>query len=454
MSSTTGSPPAKSRRKKGAARPQTSRCLSTSEIARSLKTFDIWATHQNLEQVSYLDIPADIKDDVTQVFAIIPRLPASWVDPNSPEFKSLSKLATKDMMDFFMEIHRQNPNLFGEIAESKIPGLFPKMVAVHSAWRRLKMMRESKEKYSEADFAANVYNVFRSPAIRESTHRVHCTISLPQPLVTTNLGPESLRILGTKAASPDCVVLCPAASLRAMSLSLKSPFQVLKRHKNVVKSGSATKCSSFRYQSTPCAVPPETAAFQFVSSIWEDKKPMHAMLEDAYRQNRMATTAAARHLHSLHVNAPVFGLVWASGTVRAHVDWCRAPEKKKPPVVFSAPYRKEGGEDGSDGADIFHEWQLDRAADIAEVSFVIENIDDWTNSGFRQRAISGVEDLVESVVNKGEAYIPWRRVGDLASSSAPAKENNTVISASTTTSAQSTPPQQKVRSRRHKYSKA
>ncbi|KAJ6509385.1 hypothetical protein C8R47DRAFT_965641 [Mycena vitilis] len=418
-------------------------------IARSLKTFDIWGTHQNLEQVSYLDIPADIKDDVTQVFAIIPRLPAFWVDPVVP-FKSSQHL--------FMNIehHRQNPSLFGEIAKSKIPGLFPKMVAVHSAWRRLKMMRESKEKYSEADFAANVYNVFRSPAIRESTHRVHCAISLPQPLVTTNLGPESLRILATKAASPDCVVLCPAASLRAMSLSLKSPFQVLNRHKDVVKSGSATKCSSFRYQSTPCAVPPETPAFQFVSSIWEDKKPMHAMLEDAYRQNRMATTAAARHLHSLHVNAPVFGLVWASGTVRAHVDWCRAPEpdKKKPPVVFSAPYRKEGAEDGSGGADIFHEWQLDRAADIAEVSFLIEEIDNWTMDGFRKRAISGVESLVESVVNKREAYIPWRRVGDLKSSSASAKENSTVISASTTTSAQSTPPQQKIRSRRHKYSKA
>lgn len=314
------------------------------------------------------------------------------------------------------------------------------------------MMRKSKEKYSEADYAANVYNVFRSPAIRESTHKVQCNISLPQPIVVANLGPETIRVLGTKAASPDCLVMIPSPSIRALSLSIDSPFQVLKRHPKVTKSGNASKCSSFRFQSTPCAVPPETAAFQFISSFWEDKKPVHQMLEDAYRQNRMSTTAAARHLHSLHVKAPVFGLVWASGTVRAHVDWCSTPEgKNKPPVVYSAPYRvitEDEAEDQSDGADIFHEWNLDRAADIAEVFFLIENIDHWTMNGFRERAISGVDDLLESVVKKGQAYIPWKRVGDLASSSAPAKENTTVISASTSSSAQSTPPQK--RSRRHR----
>jgi hypothetical protein len=130
--------------------------------------------------------------------------------------------------------------------------------------------------------------------------------------------------------------MIPSASIRSLSLSANSAFQVLKRHPSVLKSGTASKCSSFRFQSTPCTAPPETPAFQFVSSIWEDKKPVHQMLEDAYRQNRMATAAAARHLHSLHVNAPVFGLVWASGTVRAHVDWCIKPEgKHKPPVSLS-----------------------------------------------------------------------------------------------------------------------
>lgn len=55
------------------------------------------------------------------------------------------------------------------------------------------------------------------------------------------------------------------------------------------------------------------------------------MLDDAYRQNRMATAAAVRHLHSLHVKAPVFGLVWSDGSVRAHVDWC-VSQGQEPPV--------------------------------------------------------------------------------------------------------------------------
>ncbi|KAJ7900186.1 hypothetical protein B0H14DRAFT_2672638 [Mycena olivaceomarginata] len=294
--SSTSSPPAKLKKRKGATKPPTSRSLSASEIAKNLTNFEIWSSYNKCEQVSYSDIPADFRDDVEKVFdcSSKPKLPASWVD--------------------------------AEDCDSS-PRLFSNMVIVHSAWRRLKMMKQSKEKYSEADYAANVYNVFRSPAIRESTHRVQCSISLPQPIVTTNLGPETYPHIGHKDSHP-----------------------------NVVKTGNVSKCSSFRFQSTPLVVPPETAAFQFCSSFWEDKKPVHQMLEDAYRQNRMATTASARHLHSHHVKAPVFGLVWASGTVRAHVDWCSAAEEKsKHPVVYSAPYRIE---DRGDGADIFHEWQV------------------------------------------------------------------------------------------------
>ncbi|KAJ7487434.1 hypothetical protein B0H11DRAFT_1913140 [Mycena galericulata] len=353
-------------------------------IARNFKHFEIWVAAQNCEQVSFSDIPDDFKDDVDNIFDFCkPRLPASWVD--------------------------RSPHLFSDDITDTL-GLFGKMTIVHSAWKRLKLMRKSKEKWSEADFAANVYNVFRSPAIRESTHKVQCTVSLPQPLVTSNLSAETARILGTKAASPDCLVMIPTTgSIRSLSLALDSPFQVLKRHPKVKGSGTASKCSSFRFQITPCAVPPETPAFQFISSFWEDKKPVHQMLEDAYRQNRMATTAAVRHLHSLHVVAPVIGLVWASGTVRAHVDWCST--HKTPcslhinlKVVYSAPYRvvKEDEDDNNedDNAGIFHEWQLDRASDIVEVFFLIENIDRWTMNGFRERAIRGVHDLVDSVVQK------------------------------------------------------
>ncbi|KAJ7293426.1 hypothetical protein C8J57DRAFT_1551915 [Mycena rebaudengoi] len=422
-------------------RPKASRCPSASEIARNLKHFEVWSVHQNCEQVSYSDVPVDLKADVAKVFDISTgKLPSSWLDSKSPEFKSLSQLATGDFLEFLKEIHASRPELFCD-KTADVQGLFSKMTFVHSAWKRLNIMRKSKERWSEADYAANVYNVFRSPAIRESTHRVQCAISLPQPLVTTNLGTDAARILGTKTSSPDCLVMIPSASIRSLSVTANSAYQVLKRHKNVTKSGNATKCSSFRYQSTPCVVPPENPAFQFISSFWEDKKPLHNMLDDAYRQNRMSTAAAVRHLHSLHVNAPVFGLVWASGTVRAHVDWCRTPQgKQRPAVVYSAPYQRTAVEDDEREADIFHEWQLDRASDIVEVFFLIENIDHWTMSGFRDKVVQGVNDLVDSVVEKSQKYEPWKRVGDLIPS-APAKENKVSISASTTSSAQSTPPQ-------------
>ncbi|KAF7339600.1 hypothetical protein MSAN_02174500 [Mycena sanguinolenta] len=443
MSSTSGSPRQLKSKKKGATKPPAKRSPSASEIARNFKNFEIWSSHNRCEQASFEDLPEDFKDDVHEIFDFSskPRLPSSWLDHNSPEFKSLATLASKGLIKFLEEIHDQNPKLFGEIEDSKVPGLLEKIGIVHSAWRRLDMMKQSKEKYSEADYAANVYNVFRSPAIQESTLRVQCNISLPQPVVTTALDPETVRILGTKAAAPDCAMMIPSAAISSLSLSKNSPFQVLKRHPNVVKSGNVSKCSSFRFQSTPLVAPPEMPAFQFCSSFSEDKKPVHQMLEDAYRPNRMSTTAAARHLHTHHVVAPIFGLVWASGTVRAHVDWWAVPEgpgKNKHPTIYSAPYLVE---DRGEGADTFHEWQLDKAADIVEVFFLIENIDHWTVNGFCERVIKGVKDLQESVVKRKEPYIAWKRVGDLSPSSATAKENNVAISASTTSSAQSTPPQ-------------
>lgn len=159
---------------------------------------------------------------------------------------------------------------------------------------------------------------------------VHCSISLPQPLSLAKMGTHAVHILNTKTVIPDCAILIPAASIRSLSHSAKSPFKILKSHSSVVNSGNASKGTSFRYQSTPCARLPDMPSFEFVSSFWEDKKPIHNMLEDAYRQNRMATTAALRHLHSLRIKTPIFGLVWASGTVRAHVDWCKCEEGKTP----------------------------------------------------------------------------------------------------------------------------
>jgi len=174
----------------------------------------------------------------------------------------------------------------------------------------------------------------------------------------------------------------------------------------VARTGSPSKGSSFRFQSTPCATLPDQPGFEFVSSFWEDKKPVHQMLEDAYRQNRMATAAAVRHLHSLRIKAPVFGLVWSSGTVRAHVDWSKG-EEEPTPTILSAPYPAL---DGS-----FHEWALDRPSDILQVYFLIRNIDIWTTTRFRDLVVEGVNDLLYSVVHKEHKYEPWKRVGDLSS---------------------------------------
>jgi hypothetical protein len=47
--------------------------------------------------------------------------------------------------------------------------LYAEIVTVFSAWKRLCRMRQSKEKWSEADFAANVYALFNHPLYSPST---------------------------------------------------------------------------------------------------------------------------------------------------------------------------------------------------------------------------------------------------------------------------------------------
>lgn len=133
-----------------------------------------------------------------------------------------------------------------------------------------------------------------------------------------------MRILRARTVVPDCAIFIRAASVRRLSLSRTSPWKILNGHPGVKppRSVAAVSEATFRYQTSPCAALPEDPCFEFVSSVWEDKKPAHELLEHAYRQNRMAAVAAVRHLHSLRVQAPVFGLVWSDGTVRAHVDWC------------------------------------------------------------------------------------------------------------------------------------
>ena len=183
--------------------------------------------------------------------------------------------------------------------------------------------------------------------------------------------------------------------------------------------------------------------FEFISSFWEDKKPVHSLFEDAYRQNRMATTSAARHLHSLGVDAPVLGLIWASGGVRSHIDWCTSKGSEHPvgscllhvfsstdhhhidQIVYSAPYP---GEPGQRQSGYFREWRLEKPCDILQVYLLIRNIDIWTVGKFRDRVLTGIQGLAEAVKREERGYLPWKRVGDLkpALSSKRKKENISV----------------------------
>lgn len=154
-------------------------------------------------------------------------------------------------------------------------------------------------------------------------------IGLPQPPTRCQIRAPSVRILNAKSVVPDGAVFVPEKSIQELSLAAESAFKRLKR--SGLTGPAARGEESFACQSTPSVQLPRTPGFQFASSFWEDKKPVHSLLDDAYRQNRMSTAAAVRHLNSLHVKAPVFGLVWSDGCVRAHVDWC-VNKGQEPPV--------------------------------------------------------------------------------------------------------------------------
>lgn len=146
---------------------------------------------------------------------------------------------------------------------------------------------------------------------------------------------EAWRAVHPKSAVPDGAVFIKASSIRCLSYSLRSPFKVLNVHPSVTRHSRVRLEQGFRFQTTPCTRLPETACFEFIGSVWEDKKPCHEMLEQAYRQNRMSTAACVRMIYSLGVKSCVFGLVWADGIVRAHVDWCSDSHRERPVSIHT-----------------------------------------------------------------------------------------------------------------------
>ncbi|OCH96056.1 hypothetical protein OBBRIDRAFT_359785 [Obba rivulosa] len=390
------------------------RCHSTSEIARNVKNFETWSTYQHCEEAAYKDMPDELEPDIKKVFNVHRKLPAEWMDQSCEAYQSLKSYVTADFLDFLDNAYHASPKLFSpKVLAKDSQDLLSDIQCVYAAWKRLQKMRSSSRRWSEADYVANVYNVFRSPALNESDYRAQCSMSLPQPLSDNALTLKAIKSLNAKTASPDGAIFIPTRFIRELSHSSTSPYKLLKTHPNVADSGSAGGESSFRYQSTPCANLPDTATFEFASAFWEDKKPLHHMLEDAYRQNRMATTAAVRQLHSLNVQAPIFGLVWSQGKVRAHVDWWTVKPDAAYPTVRSAAYPGRKG-DRRRTSGIFHEWNLEEPNDMLEVFLLIRNIDRWTIGRFRERVIAGVNQLCDDVIQGRHQFQPWKRRGDLA----------------------------------------
>jgi solute carrier family 25 carnitine/acylcarnitine transporter 20/29 len=90
------------------------------------------------------------------------------------------KELTPEFIAFIKKAHRACPSLFYSSTENQEENeadtitrqaLFTDLHAVFLAWKRLKQMTSSHQKWSESDYATNVYNVFRSPAVRHSSYR-------------------------------------------------------------------------------------------------------------------------------------------------------------------------------------------------------------------------------------------------------------------------------------------
>ncbi|KIJ29131.1 hypothetical protein M422DRAFT_104729, partial [Sphaerobolus stellatus SS14] len=209
--------------------------------ARSVKHFETWAAHQRCEQVAFSDLPGELRVDVAYVFDLSGRIPSEWILEVS---NRCSSQLFSDSVSYDLEETHQ---------------LFEELTTVRLAWNRLKNMRQSGQKWSEADYAANVYNIHQ------------CSISLPEPPERPKA--EAYRILYPKSAIPDGTTFIKPASIRHLSHSLKSPYKVLNAHPSIAQYSRLRVENTFRFQATPCSQPPETACFEFVSSIWEDKKP-------------------------------------------------------------------------------------------------------------------------------------------------------------------------------------
>ncbi|KAL1951285.1 hypothetical protein VTO73DRAFT_434 [Trametes versicolor] len=403
------------------AKSRTERCLSASQIAKDVGAFDLWADYQGCEEVSFsADLPSSIKVHTDEVFELLGHLPNVWMVEGTKVGRNLARFADPEFLKFLAAAKATQPDLFSADVphDDEAKRILGDLQVVFMAWESARRMRESSRKWSEADYAAGVYGLVRRAAIRYSEQREQCTIALPQPLSRHQVTSATTRILKGKTAKPDGSLFVPTRLLVSeLCEKEQSPFNILHRHSRAMqKKGASSGDATFRYQATLCARLPDACVFEVASAFWEDKKPSQDELAVAYRQNRMASTAALRQLHALNVRAPVFGLVWADGSVRAHTDWWDLKTEGKADVlkIYSAAYGNLPAQGDRRQSSAFHQWNLAEPADIIQVYLFMRNLDRWTTGAFRDAVVEGVTDLARRVKADEADVVSWRRKGDLS----------------------------------------
>ncbi|RPD82069.1 hypothetical protein L226DRAFT_556047 [Lentinus tigrinus ALCF2SS1-7] len=406
------------------------RAHTASEIAKDPARFAVWSAHHHLIEAGYhLDMPPSVRAGAEEVFAVFGQLPEDWINPDSEIYPVLQRSHSPKFLKFLQRARNANPQLFSsEVKHEQCLDIFGELQTIFSCWTRVKDMRNSSCKWSEADWASQVYNLLRSPAGKQSNNRSQCSVALPQPLDHYRPSTNAAKNLSARIARPDGALFIPSHRIRHLWDSEDAPFCTLCQNPRANNTGSHGGSSSFKWQSILSARLDETSKIEVASAFWEDKKPIHHEMDAAYRQNRMATTAALRQLHALNVRAPVFGLVWSEGTVRAHVDWWNDDNRHF--RIASAAY--PGAKKRARRVSLpFHEWNLGKPSHIIQVYLLLRNLDRWTVNGFQQLVEQGIKELATAVADGLRTVVPWRaRARASIGSKADGADTGTSISSS------------------------
>lgn len=382
------------------------RSLTASQIAKDTSRYNIWSSYHHLTEGSYDDIPADLLTCVEPIFDVCGQLPEAWVTMSSNEYQELSRNYDAKFLGFLRRAKETSPMLFSTKAKhSDCLIILGELVVVFTAYLALRRLQKSSVRRSEEEYSSQVYSVLRATAGRRSDKRCQCLLSLPQPLAQYKASARATSNLNAKTIRPDSALFIPGHLIKPLYESKYAPFKVLCRNPRSNSTASHGGGSSFKFQGTLCARLPDVSRFEIASTFFEDKKPSHQELAVAYRQNRMSTAAALRQLHTLNVNAPVVGLVFAEGTVQAHVDWWEFDKELR---IISAGYPGRSSEKRRRYSSSFHEWDLGRSAGIIQVYLLLRNLDRWTVGRFKTIVEDGIQKLAKEVREGDRTVVPWR----------------------------------------------